>query len=767
MFERLLASRYIRTQKRHSILTICSIAIAMALMTILFTALSTYRGIERGIAYDAAPYHAKIYDLTPEEWEALSSCGDFSELHRFTEPDGSIAAELMFGKYHENQGEFLNSLLPGKEIYDGLSYNDEIIDYNADLVRLDLVDLNGRARAVQTIALFYVYVIFLVLALRMIIDTAFEVSSKERERQFGVLQSVGATPRQIVRIISLEGLTLSAVGIPAGLLLGLLLSFAAFKAILSSGIAEVFFSPDKAAKLLHLHISPLLLILAAVTGLVWVLLSAYGTGMRVVRMSPIEAITGKNARVRRVRRHTLFGLLFGWKGKLASRNNRRQPKRFIITVVSLTLSVTLFSSFSVVLDEVQTTYDDAIRSNGLDYDMELIVHGSPEDPHALQNGLTLLRDSGYFEIHEAVDSVFLSSADESITGHCLILYEAPECYDRAFEGGAPMSYDELTQSGGYILMQPAYDNGTYADSLGGSGSVALTYRYGRVVSDEEYDAMTDAQRENVLEKTGTDDETGEVSTVRYVKESKDIELSIVAEAEERRYAEEWGNADWYTEEGTSSDLVYLVSTLDAYNDTEYANFPSDVSTYLSGDHYISVNLRDFDAHHKALSFIDAHSDIVSVDMDLYDMQLQVRTVIAAVRIGCTFLSVLIALIAIVNLVNILSTGILNRKSELAAMQCLGMTRGQLCGMTVIECLQYALTACIVSLLLSEAILMLTSMMLRYMELSEQMSFVQYAAPVPKILISSAAAFLAALAASFLPLWQMQKESLTEQIRSVE
>ena len=67
MFERHLAFRYIRAQKRHSVLTVFSIAIALSLMTLLFTAFSTYLGISRDAAYDAMPYHVKLMRLLPEE----------------------------------------------------------------------------------------------------------------------------------------------------------------------------------------------------------------------------------------------------------------------------------------------------------------------------------------------------------------------------------------------------------------------------------------------------------------------------------------------------------------------------------------------------------------------------------------------------------------------------------------------------------------------------------------------------------------------------
>ena len=49
-----------------------------------------------------------------------------------------------------------------------------------------------------------------------------------------------------------------------------------------------------------------------------------------------------------------------------------------------------------------------------------------------------------------------------------------------------------------------------------------------------------------------------------------------------------------------------------------------------------------------------------------------------------------------NLLNIVSTGIANRRSELASLQCVGMTEGQLFRLSAIECLQYVLRAAVSS-----------------------------------------------------------------------
>ena len=163
-----------------------------------------------------------------------------------------------------------------------------------------------------------------------------------------------------------------------------------------------------------------------------------------------------------------------------------------------------------------------------------------------------------------------------------------------------------------------------------------------------------------------------------------------------------------------------------------------------------------------------NAGLLSIDEDFYGDLQKLRAGAGAIKIGIAFLSVLIGIIALVNMINTLSTGILNRKSELAAMQCIGMTEGQLYGMTVIECLQYTLTAGVLATALLEGLMYVMLLLLKKIELDDIFGeMLNFAEPLPRIWIAAAIAFAAALLASFIPLKRMQKESLTDQLRTIE
>ena len=748
MFEGKLARRYIGTQKRHSALTVCSITIALALITMLFSMFSTVISCLHNIALDQGAYHIQIVSVK-DQWinmeqhnaiaEAASKYGTCTLEWIGGSGELRPAVNILLDKSVDSVYLFAFEL--GSEAGVGrLSYFT-----NDMLILLDMADAKSRFYMAAVFSAFYVFVLFLIMMLRLIIDTAFEISSKERERQFGVLQSIGATPKQIVRMITYEGLMLSVIGIPIGVGAGIGLGYIAYRAVLGTGLADLFLSPAKASELIHFTLSPWLLILGIVTGLVWVLLSAYGTGMRVIKMSPVQAISQRANTVQKVHKAPIFGKLFGWTGKLASRNNMRQPKRFIATVVSLTLSIALFSAVTVVVSDMRKAAEDygsnAYRS---DFDINYIIEN--DDPFGYLKPVRKLEESGLFANIGYTVSEWGSLSEPDSSGYRLsanVAYYSKAAYNDLFNGDPPVSYEELTESGGYILGRKTSDPGDTPDK------VTLRFQEtAKVINEEEYNALSPEEQEKCAVFDAPSD-NGETQDILYRYTSYfTVELSVYL-------ADDSGDYAYVT--------YPMVGTIDMYENSEYKLFPTQKPNGNLGTIYF--DLVNDGEYYKAVDFLEENFGYT----DNFAVIRRLRALLASINIVAAFLSIMIALIAVVNMVNILATGILNRRGELAALQCVGMTEKEQRKMTVIECLQYALTAGIAAVVVCELLMFLTEKMLR-MILGEMEIFgavISYVQPLPMIGIASLCAFLIAIAASVIPLRAMRKNTLVEQIRSVE
>ena len=794
-FETLLARRYIYSQKRHSLLTIISIIIAVALMTTIFTSYTTLTTIQHASHYDKAPYHMQFSGITEKQADYIEKLPEVGSFERKEIPDqpGLYSVNVLYSGYLDDSNEYLEKIRMGLNIDGWTEIN---VNFNTQLMEDDLVTLEGRVSKIVSISGLFIFVIFLALALRLVIDTAFEVSSKERERQFGVLQSVGATPMQIVKILTNEGLMLSVIGVPIGALSGIGLGFAAYKAVLSSGVADVFFTKEKAEQLVHFNVNPWMVLAAMAVGTAWVWLSAWGTGKRIIKMTPIQAISNRSNTIKKVKKHTLLGLLFGWKGKLAARNARRQPKRFVVTVLSLTISLSLFAcfagiieAFSNVMAEALIPYDalgqetseldiaaglsspnaedsfdifEAEEADGepsnevmMKYYKELDAYQKSVDYHdatRIPKNAEKLMSLGYFESVEYY--VQFKSYDQD-SNLWVVTFANEAAYNRVYNGKPSVSYADFEKSGKAVAVS---NKKTEQKSISVNMDTyhAIDYKQYLRIQEENKTAENKTQV-RVIGKYFPYDENGEPTeelVPHIYSEVKRVPLNVdISDAVQRKGAA-----------GSSQYDNILV--------LPYSYYVNNIHTqemYVDCWHYCTV-FKDGAAHNAAVEYLKSSKEFYAM-VDMYKNRENVRTILSAVNIGVTFGNIMLALIAIINMVNIISTGILNRKSEFGSLQCIGMTRGQLLASTIYECVQFVLIAGIAASILCYALLWGTdtfvfqTMTLNPEEMGQRI--IPLAPVFMRIGLGTAVSFIVALIASILPLNIINKQELVDQIRTVE
>ncbi|MBQ8922984.1 MAG: FtsX-like permease family protein [Oscillospiraceae bacterium] len=787
-FETLLARRYISAQKRHAVLTVCSISIAVALMSMLFCLLSTYISIKRNEAYDDMPGHFAFYNITEEQAEKLKSLPEVSKVERTDWRNGWTATYVTINQYIEDDRLYAIKLEEAAGLTE-LKDDDEInyfFQINHDLLAIDLLNDNGRVTLAFYFGIFFILVLILMLLLRLVIDTAFEISSKERERQFGVMQSIGATPKQIVRVMTVEGLYLSGIGVPLGGALGVLLGYITFRAVLTTGISSVIFdSPEKISKYVRYSVNPWMLAAGMLLGFVWVMFSAYGTGMRVIRKSPMEAMTARQNTVKKIRRFSLSGILFGWTGKLAFRNTRRQKKRFVITVLSLTISLMMFAIFGTVMNRAEafvrsTRYEiDMFGYKQSDFELMYDNLGSAAEGEPGRIGylrameddglpsiryIKALEDSGFFQDIEFNKILFSNKMTDYPDTLVDIAYINRETYDRIWKyTEEPMSYDEFVSYGKAIVFHEP--NNVLKDA---EGEVTIDLHFQTEITEEEARIAEENQEPFVTDGNGT--EEFPFRYYQFQTKTADFPYGIRASSPYSALLE-WELVLLYPAERYESDLQH---------------YGYDKEQFLGGS-WLSCNLKKGAKYQDAISYLESEPNLV-LTLDNYTAMQNASTIIAAVKVAGLFITLMISLIAIINMVNIISTGIINRKPELAAMQCSGMTHGQMYRMAAIECLQFVLRSAILAGVLScliifgtekflywliqgEATAMYadptTSMMKNVTAGLDEGHIASYSLTLLKIGSASAAAFVVAMIASLIPLHRMQKEPLIEQIRAVE
>jgi len=189
----------------------------------------------------------------------------------------------------------------------------------------------------------------------IVVSNAFRVSAGERLIQFGILKSVGATKKQIAQTVVYEGVLLSVIGIPVGIITGFIVQVIGVRIANHMLAALNAFQADDVALIFEFVFAWQAVLVSVILSFVTVLLSAWLPARKAAKTAAIDAIRGAGeirVSAKQVRSNWFVSKIFGFEGELASKSLRRSRRHFRATVVSLTISIVLFiaaSSFGTQL----------------------------------------------------------------------------------------------------------------------------------------------------------------------------------------------------------------------------------------------------------------------------------------------------------------------------------------------------------------------------------------------------------------------------------
>ena len=177
-----------------------------------------------------------------------------------------------------------------------------------------------------------------------LIYNSFSISISERIRQFGIMKSVGASNRQIHRMVLFEAFLLAIIGIVFGVIVGCVGIGITLAWVQNNFIVNL---ANKVGIGLRLVISPLPILIAVVICLVTTIIAAYIPAYKAIHKSAIEAIRQSDEIIikpNEVKTSKLTQKLFGFAGVMATKNFKRNKRKYRSTILSLALSVILFIS---------------------------------------------------------------------------------------------------------------------------------------------------------------------------------------------------------------------------------------------------------------------------------------------------------------------------------------------------------------------------------------------------------------------------------------
>ena len=248
------------------------------------------------------------------------------------------------GFHTDNQKLFLTIHSPSKmqEFLMRQTISDSYVPHS-DLLRFYGAFKASGERSVL-IGLTTVLVLLIAYGSISLIYNSFSISISERIRQFGIMRSIGASNRQIRRMVLFEAFLLAMIGIVLGIIVGCVGIGVTLAWVQNNFIVNI---TNKVGLGLRLVISPLPILIAVLICLVTTIVAAYIPAYKAIHKSAIEAIRQSDEIIikpNEVKTSKLMQKLFGFAGVMATKNFKRNKRKYRSTILSLALSVILFIS---------------------------------------------------------------------------------------------------------------------------------------------------------------------------------------------------------------------------------------------------------------------------------------------------------------------------------------------------------------------------------------------------------------------------------------
>ncbi|MDK2564044.1 FtsX-like permease family protein [Romboutsia sedimentorum] len=606
----------------------------------------------------------------------------------------------------------------------GVAY--ENLLFNEELLILEAASAYSNINEAIYIILFIVITLVVACTIATVYN-AFSISISERKKQFGILNSIGTTKSQVMKLVLLEAIVVSIIGIPLGLVTGTFVIDLVFKLIQS-----LFNSSIVATMNLRVVYKPYIIIGSAVIVLLTIIVSAILPALNAAKTSPLEAIKNSSSlKVGKVKDSKLIRALFKTEGVLAYKNLKRNKKKFRITLFSLIISVVIFISFSGFVELFAKASE--VNNGIVNYDVRLWKSGIVEDDKIINdlnkvNGIKKISVSNTYgigldvkegninkEYKELIDKNFSKNNKNGET----IYNFNPMQNTFQFTGDKDIEALEL-KTGSFDKETAIKENGiilrnkSYYKELGKKAEIALTnYKVGDAI--DAYDISRDEDGNEV---------------------KKPIKLKVLATTEDllpgNKYATYMG-IDFITYNEVGSELGYDINSRDIY-----------------------INSDKTENTRKALKEIGK-----KYGYDVYDeveQALKVEQSIMAIKIFVYGFVILISLVSIANIVNTISTNINLRKREFAIIKSIGVTPGGFNRMIYLESFLYGALALVYGVPIGLGIDVLVNKTTGYVI---QLGIIL---PWNAVLISVVGIFVITFVASYIPMKKINKENIIENIR---
>ncbi|MDD3303800.1 MAG: FtsX-like permease family protein [Clostridia bacterium] len=515
---------------------------------------------------------------------------------------------------------------------------------NSDLLRFQ--GALGEATLKVLYGIATVVILIIVVSSVFVIRNSFSISVSEKTKQYGMLTSIGATKKQISKTVLLEGLFIGLIAIPLGIILGIV-------AINILIIIVNYLLGDMLNGTSFIYSVPILpIVLSAIISSITIYLSCMIPAKRAAKISPIEAIRGNSdikIKAKKLKTTKLTKKLFGIGGVIASKNLKRNKKKYRTTVISLVVSISIFISLSSFLEYGK-------KMTGMYYmDMDYNVTVSSGTKELYQEIMKLdnIKQSSYSYITSAILDV--------------------EKYGTEYGKKLNATYgDEDRPSEGSISVIAL--NNEYFDSFAKElGINEKDLKNVVILEDDLMRSFEDGSRkvENFYHLN-----TGDTFTLKIKGTEREVKITKKSDIRPMGYEQSYADGGWLfvSEDFLQEQEKNYVSSLniEASDATKLENKLTELKS--QNESYANINVTNYEAYLKQEQRL-----ILLISIFLYG-----------------FIAV-ITLIGVTNIFNTITTNMILRSKEFANLKSVGMTSKEFNKMIRLESILYGLKSLLIGI----------------------------------------------------------------------
>ena len=579
-----------------------------------------------------------------------------------------------------------------------------------------------------------VVMVIIIITSAVCISNSFAISINQKTKQYGMLASIGATPRQIRKNVFFEAAFMGVIGIVAGIGGGLSASYILVvlsnKMLIDTFEMSIVYAPSLLGVLLSI-------VLAIVT----IVLSALVPAIRASRMSPIMAINHSEdikIKSKSLKTPKLIGKVWGEGGVLAYKNMKRNKRKYRVITISIALSVSTFIAlygFMSLLTESVNRY----ANDKIDLRVYMSSYKSMSVDEAnkkVSNIVNRINNETNITDFTFARGFYASLKDEP-------KYSSDYKEVNKYEAG-------LAENNGYYISIISLGNeeyGKYIKKLGisketaQSGGILVdnTYQYINNGNDIKYFNIYDGYKAGdvLTYRIDTSNSSKSLDNSKSSDDTTLYDIRIVALSNERPFG--YDNA--YTSYG------YLIVSDDYMNRIDTKNTDSTL---------LNINCDDPDKAQDILvnEFNIGQNYIFNAAQERRNDEKLILTM----KIFLYGFIAIVSLIGITNIFNTVTTGMELRGKEFAMLQSIGMTKKEFDKMIRMESVFYGSKALIIGVvsgtLLSYVI---------YIAAGE--SQLRYVFPLQAIVIAVVVVIILLLGIMKYSIVQIRKQNIIETIRN--